>query len=271
MIIDTERSEGETNVKETPQPKETKKEETNKKEKPCSSLKQRCFKFLKEVNVEDLKTVFIVAKTLIKENDSNLETALLTALQTTDSIYKHPLIQDLIPVLPVYANKVQGWLPVLLNLDFELIMTMLPNLANCAEKAKCGEKTEIDMRPFLSMLCPKQIAQLEEKIPNNEERCFKVDPSNISNVFASAEKSLNKEFPDKVVHKDVVCDICNASPIVGVRYKCAVRPNYDLCSKCLDKHPQNYPTIRIAVPVNSETPHFQGLLEFVHNSAEKTS
>lgn len=34
------------------------------------------------------------------------------------------------------------------------------------------------------------------------------------------------------VHHGVVCDVCDMSPIVGTRYKCAVRSDFDLCEGC---------------------------------------
>lgn len=241
---------------------EEEREEEDKSGTIVEDLKQRCFKFLKEVNVDDLKTVFLVAKTLI-QNNSEFENALITALQTTDSVYKHPLIQDLIPILPLYSKKIEGWLPVLANLDFELLITLLPNLANCATSQ--NKTCEIDMRDVFASLCPQQIQQLESKIPKNEERCYKVDPKHVSESLKTAEKSLNEEFPEKVVHKGVECDVCGQSPLIGVRYKCAVRQNYDLCSKCIDKHPQNYPSIRINIPV-VEIPPLLGLREFVNKT-----
>ncbi|CAN0205694.1 unnamed protein product [Lampetra fluviatilis] len=36
------------------------------------------------------------------------------------------------------------------------------------------------------------------------------------------------------VHPHVVCDGCDG-PVIGVRYKCSVCPNYDLCQSCRDK------------------------------------
>ena len=56
-----------------------------------------------------------------------------------------------------------------------------------------------------------------------------VVPSN-SNVF---------EIKFNVVHNCVRCDNCGVDPIVGIRYKCSVRDNYDLCENCryLNKQP----------------------------------
>merc|ERR1712093_696771 len=34
------------------------------------------------------------------------------------------------------------------------------------------------------------------------------------------------------VHMNVICDGCDAEPIVGTRYRCLTKTNFDLCSKC---------------------------------------
>lgn len=46
--------------------------------------------------------------------------------------------------------------------------------------------------------------------------------------------SCNKEHPLNLVHPNVVCDGCEG-PVVGSRFKCAVCPDYDLCSTCEGK------------------------------------
>lgn len=40
------------------------------------------------------------------------------------------------------------------------------------------------------------------------------------------------ESKSLVVHTGIVCDGCEISPIVGTRYKCAVRSDFDLCEAC---------------------------------------
>ena len=37
----------------------------------------------------------------------------------------------------------------------------------------------------------------------------------------------------EAVHDGIGCDGCGASPLCGVRYRCAMCPNYDLCERCL--------------------------------------
>lgn len=35
-----------------------------------------------------------------------------------------------------------------------------------------------------------------------------------------------------IVHSNVTCDGCGASPLIGTRFKCSVRNDFDLCSHC---------------------------------------
>ena len=65
------------------------------------------------------------------------------------------------------------------------------------------------------------------------------------------KKEEKKECPKdkKDVHEGIICDGCHAAPIVGVRYKCAVCSDYDLCEKCEEKNEKHlHPFIKIYHP-----------------------
>lgn len=61
-----------------------------------------------------------------------------------------------------------------------------------------------------------------------------------------------KEAQSKVVHEHVTCDNCLVKPIVGIRYKCSFRPDYDLCEKCeKELQPLQYAMVKIRQPTQA--------------------
>ena len=40
-------------------------------------------------------------------------------------------------------------------------------------------------------------------------------------------------------HEGIRCDGCEMSPICGLRYKCLVCPDFDLCKECFKKEIHN--------------------------------
>lgn len=62
----------------------------------------------------------------------------------------------------------------------------------------------------------------------------------------------------KAEHIGVTCDECGMSPIMGVRYKCTVRPNFDLCEACEKSRLQPYPMIKMTTPGECFMPGFRG-------------
>lgn len=74
-------------------------------------------------------------------------------------------------------------------------------------------------------------------------------------------KSADAASVDGVVHKDVVCDGCGATPIFGTRWRCSICKDFDLCSDCDAKkstgaaagstHKLDHPMIRFTEPALS--------------------
>lgn len=50
-----------------------------------------------------------------------------------------------------------------------------------------------------------------------------------------AEHEIDYSNDENRIHVGVTCDGCGASPIIGDRYRCTRRANFDLCSECEEK------------------------------------
>jgi len=57
---------------------------------------------------------------------------------------------------------------------------------------------------------------------------------------------------EPAVHQGIICDGCQASPIVGTRFKCTVCPDFDLCETCEAKgaHQGDHPLMKLKLPRN---------------------
>ncbi|GAA5925560.1 hypothetical protein JCM3775_001441 [Rhodotorula graminis] len=110
-------------------------------------------------------------------------------------------------------------------------------------------------------------------------------------VAVSDPKDIqHRPQPDsRTVHRNIVCDGCNQSPLVGVRYHCthpacSQDGGFDLCSACeslpIPVHPHDHNLLKIREPLNPfshvgrtvvehATEHAQNLLSRVEQGAER--
>ena len=75
-----------------------------------------------------------------------------------------------------------------------------------------------------------------------------LSPAEEAAIYASYQSSVITEQDSFVWHEGVQCDSCGLVPIVGPRWKCTVRKNFDLCAECEAKDPQPHPMMKILVP-----------------------
>jgi len=119
--------------------------------------------------------------------------------------------------------------------------------------------------------------------PEDGERitmCLDEELSEACRLFAAAGKPLTLEVvleedsvteqsvggqqhqqPAAAIHVDVSCDECGESPIVGDRFKCCVRNDYDLCASCESKNPQPFAMVKIRTPEQAPSALIVGLRE----------
>jgi hypothetical protein len=62
---------------------------------------------------------------------------------------------------------------------------------------------------------------------------------------AAANTAAVSEPSQQQVHLGVTCDGCGMDPIVGIRFRCTVRHNYDLCATCEAQDTTGLPMIKI--------------------------
>jgi len=226
------------------------------------SFHERVLAFVNDVGVDTLKNTLAVAHLLI-QNGSSLVDAVHTAIGTTDEISSHPFVVQFMPIFDVQLTKMEPMVHWIKNINMEHLVSFIPKIVDFLNQTLEGQESpELDVRPILSMLCPQMIQNLEAMIPNQQERVFEVDPSDLASVFTQAEEQIMNENPDRVRHSNVTCDVCEMSPIVGPRFKCMVRPDYDLCETCEQKDTTNYPFMKLSQPLRPTLPKMQGLKEF---------
>lgn len=58
------------------------------------------------------------------------------------------------------------------------------------------------------------------------------------NPFHTEASRYDAASANHCIHVEVTCDRCKVSPIRGIRYRCSMCPNYDLCEDCIAEHEQ---------------------------------
>lgn len=67
------------------------------------------------------------------------------------------------------------------------------------------------------------------------------------NQINSSSGNANDQA-QQVVHPNVECDGCGQAPIVGPRYKCSVRKDFDFCQTCEERRSHPHPFLKINKP-----------------------
>jgi len=109
-------------------------------------------------------------------------------------------------------------------------------------------------------------------VPDIQPEKIHVNGNNVPDIQPEKIHANGNNVPDiqpEKIHANVQCDECQIIPIVGVRYKCTVRHNFDLCAKCEGKAIQPYPMVKIFRP-RQRPNHEQMLYKMLNVNAGPT-
>jgi len=78
----------------------------------------------------------------------------------------------------------------------------------------------------------------------------------VVDVNTTVTLSKFKEKYSREIHTNIECDNCKMMPIKGLRFKCDVCHDYDLCITCMENriHDKSHPLIAIGKSYFSEIP-----------------
>lgn len=79
---------------------------------------------------------------------------------------------------------------------------------------------------------PVEIVQSEIIQPAKEEKPAVETKSEVNKPAEQKKRCCQRKVANEKTHFSIFCDGCGVGPIEGVRFKCLVCPNFDLCAKC---------------------------------------
>jgi len=168
-------------------------------------------------------------------------------------IVKHELYSKVAVFLPCVAEKLQAHQVMLFAINEDAIASWIPHLINTLITGLSNFENidmEFDVDPMFSQFFPS----------------FSFMNCNNQGNTQANNQGNNCPMNNKGnVHSHVTCDSCHCSPITGIRYKCSVCSNYDLCSKCeaSGKHDAAHPLLKMTCPASCANKHYIGLREFL--------
>jgi hypothetical protein len=143
-----------------------------------------------------------------------------------------------------------------------------------------GEKPQIEMKPqtpstpevinpkhilerldqpqFIKPSSPPPTTPATPEVINSKHKEEKLDqppfkqPSEQQVVEEVKEdKKVDKEISKEMIHPNIICDGCGMEPLRGIRYKCTVCSDFDLCGDCesTGQHPMDHILLKAKEPL----------------------
>ena len=144
--------------------------------------------------------------------------------------------------------------------DYENTLQSINMDAQKAIQEKMAKFIEEEYEKMKKQLIEKTLKQNQEilntyinQLSNIEKERQSVFHNEMSKVIQQSQsqiKNNNMLMSVSSIHSNIKCELCFQQPIVGIRYKCSICPNYNLCEACEEKnyelktHPHDFIRMR---------------------------
>ena len=163
-------------------------------------------------------------------------------------------------VVPNKMNVNNNILDELNPKDYENTLQSINMDAQKAIQEKMAKFIEEEYEKMKKQLIEKTLKQNQEilntyinQLSNIEKERQSVFHNEMSKVIQQSQsqiKNNNMLMSVSSIHSNIKCELCFQQPIVGIRYKCSICPNYNLCEACEEKnyelktHPHDFIRMR---------------------------
>ena len=163
-------------------------------------------------------------------------------------------------VVPNKMNVNNNILDELNPKDYENTLQSINMDAQKAIQEKMAKFIEEECEKMRKQLIEKTLKQNQEilntyinqlsNIDKERQSVFHNEMSKVIQQSQSQIKNNNMLMSVSSIHSNIKCELCFQQPIVGIRYKCSICPNYNLCEACEEKnyelktHPHDFIRMR---------------------------
>ena len=163
-------------------------------------------------------------------------------------------------VVPNKMNVNNNILDELNPKDYENTLQSINMDAQKAIQEKMAKFIEEEYEKMKKQLIEKTLKQNQEilntyinqlsNIDKERQSVFHNEMSKVIQQSQSQIKNNNMLMSVSSIHSNIKCELCFQQPIVGIRYKCSICPNYNLCEACEEKnyelktHPHDFIRMR---------------------------
>mmetsp|Transcript_113510 Transcript_113510/g.178575 ORF Transcript_113510/g.178575 Transcript_113510/m.178575 type:complete len:531 (-) Transcript_113510:113-1705(-) len=120
--------------------------------------------------------------------------------------------------------------------DLSLLVSQTPGLEHCAEAVGtlASGTGSLPSQALLVLLTALDSLQFESRI-RFIESFFNSQECRLHTLLASIDAKIPCWAKMPLQHRDITCDGCGATPLMGPRFRCTSCTNFDLCGNCFAK------------------------------------